>query len=200
MVKTFHLRSLLTLGICVALLGACGDDEKNADLLDGSVDPATGDDGSVQDAGMHEMPAQPTADAGNNPSVPQPDGGVMPIPMTPTHVPSDGEALSLCYDDADCKGEGLGCYAAFGTVAGFCSEKCEKDEDCEPIGGAAASCSPEKLCRVDCSGKDGEGDGACPANMECRDLFDPSVVIAGEQSEPGLISIWRCGYPVQAGS
>jgi hypothetical protein len=36
--------------------------------------------------------------------------------------------------------------------------------------------------------------------MECRDLFDPSLVASGEVSEPGLITIWRCAYPVHGGS
>ncbi len=206
MLRTFGLHSLLTFGVCAVLAGACGDDEKKSEPVDGSVDPVTGGDGGAKDAGEPEVPPVPEVpDAGDGDGhtpVPKPDGGTTskPMPGPLLDLPFNGEALSLCYEGDDCKGSSLGCYAAFGKVAGFCSAKCEKDDDCKPIGGVAASCSPEKLCRVDCSGKDDEGDGACPANMECRDFFDASVVVSGEQSEPGLISIWRCGYPVHAGT
>lgn len=206
MVRTFNLHSLVALGLCALLVSGCGDDEKQSGPVDGSVDPATGaGDGGSKDAdGPEAPPDQGSLDGGDGDAhpTPQPDGGTTEKPMSGTllDLPYSGELLSLCYQNADCKGAGLGCYAAFGTVAGFCSAKCEKDGDCKPIGGVVATCSPEGLCRVDCSGKDDNGDGACPTNMRCRDVFDPSVVVAGEESEPGLISIWRCGYPVHAGS
>ena len=95
-------------------------------------------------------------------------------------LPTDGNALSLCTKDADCNGDDLVCVI-FSTYRGYCADDCKQDSDCPALEGIAATCSSNE-CVVDCAGS-GNGDGACPTNMECV------------QASSGLSSSYRCQYP-----
>ncbi len=206
MARTFGTHSLLALCFSALLSNGCGDDAKKKGVHE-SQDPAKGDDaGENDDAGSKTDAAAEDDDEKPRPMDPV-DAGVNPGPNaeqgssgTLLTLPNDGKHLSICYGHADCTGEGLECYGAFRMAPGFCSALCEADDDCSPIAGLKAGCGPDGQCRVDCSGADDKGDGACPSNMVCRDFFDLAVVGGGAPSEPGLITMWRCGYPVDGGS
>lgn len=110
-----------------------------------------------------------------------------------TGASMDGSRLSICYSSEDCTEEGLVCYGAMlsgpEAGAGFCTQSCTEDADCDPIGGMTATCAPTLgQCRVDCTGS-GSGDGRCPEGMTCRDA-DPRE----DQVAP------RCMYPAGTGS
>jgi hypothetical protein len=110
-------------------------------------------------------------------------------------IKMDGSKLAGCFADSDCK-NGLVCYGQTTTsmmaTAGFCTDACDPDDPfaknaiCPAISNQMASCSPEGECRLDCTGG-GNGDGKCPANMECRDL------------DASMMNAFRCVYPVGTG-
>lgn len=108
----------------------------------------------------------------------------------------DGSRLAACFANADCKND-LVCYgastSAMMATAGFCIERCEPDDPfaanaiCPPILNHAATCSPQGQCRIDCTGTN-NGNGKCPAGMECRDT---------DTSEMGVA--FRCVRPIGTG-
>jgi hypothetical protein len=149
-----------------------------------------GDD--TKDSGPIDKP-QPMddLDGGQDPdpsdgSVPSGDGDAS-APLVA--LPADGNRLSVCYEAADCNGDDLTCYLPDSLVPGFCTDDCNEDKDCPAVEGLAATCSPDGQCRIDCAGK-GKGDGKCPKDMECRDVFDG---ILGPAS-------YKCVYPEGSGS
>jgi hypothetical protein len=89
---------------------------------------------------------------------PQPDAAVDdPLPSVPSEP---GALFSGCVLDLGCD-EDLTCY---GDRMGYCTERCEADDDCTDHGGVDFTCSDQQ-CRVDCgaAGTDGE----CPAPLVC---------------------------------
>ena len=99
--------------------------------------------------------------------------------------------LALCFTDEECLA-GLVCYGpGLGEPAGdagYCTQGCMADADCEPMEGMAATCAPGGQCRVDCTGS-GQGDGPCPSGTVCRDADPREEELA-----------YRCMFPEGTGA
>ncbi len=102
----------------------------------------------------------------------------------PVVLPSDGEALSVCLETADCNGDDLVC-TVFGTYRGYCADDCTEAADCAEIDGLEPACDNTGRCVLDCAGDDNWGGGECPENMECV------AVVGSLLSE----NFFRCQYP-----
>lgn len=155
--------------------------------LDATVVPTPTEDGGALSDATRPVPPVLAGDASVEPTV---DGGAPPVSLQP--LPDNGQKLSTCYGQADCKGDDLTCVGARGVFgAGFCSDDCAQDSDCPAIDGLAASCSLQGQCRISCAGEANDGEGPCPDNMECQ-----NVVPVGVPALP----VYECRYPVGAGS
>ena len=75
-----------------------------------------------------------------------------------------------CGDESSSCAEGLGCYI------GYCEEKCNTDEECQPVEGYRHECEPDGLCHIYCD----EKTEACPQTLatplECVLLWCESAL------------------------
>ena len=205
------LRVLRVVGLAAAVLSpACGDDDKGQTTEpvgelpsgDAAVGVDSGRPSSSMDAGMQgalDATLTPPSSDGSLVTdgaladaaapVVLDDAGKPVVPLVP--LPDDGAPLSVCYGDADCKGDDLVCVGSLGVRgAGFCNDDCVDDKDCPAVAGVPASCSFEGQCVLGCAGSDGKGGGSCPTNMVCRDITDGNLLTQAE---------YRCTYPLGAG-
>jgi hypothetical protein len=198
----------------VVVLSACGEDKGTGTGNGGEGDGSTESPDGLLDAGgpRRNIDAGPTVppvivEDGGGAVIETPDGAAIDIvpdgaapsdpgdgdgllPALPPGItlPTDGNKLSACYNEEGCTGDNLSCVHALGLLgAGYCYDKCETSEDCQPLEGIESICSIESQCVFDCTG-DGLGGGDCPANMVCRNIV------------PGLaVPIFRCEYPYGSG-
>jgi hypothetical protein len=198
-------RAWLAALAALTLSAACGDDSTKTAADGGSGKPtidtpdnASGNDagerGDEKDGAVSQPPVTPTFDAGVDADGSTEDGTVPTTDDAATSdgavsntkpLPSNGDRLSLCYAKSDCNGDDLVCYLPDSARPGYCTDDCATDKDCQPLGGLAASCSPDGFCRIDCAGDKGAGDGPCPADMVCRNVTAANP----------LLSSFRCTYP-----
>jgi hypothetical protein len=152
---------------------------------DGSVDAAS--DASSEPTGDATVVPQPDAATTD-----QPDAAIPPaMPPELKPLPADGNRLSICYDDADCKSDDLVCYMPRGVIPGTCVDDCNQDSDCPAAAGVPSVCNDfTNECEFDCAGSDGEGKGACPPDMVCADVGSGGVFAP---------EVWRCRYPAGGG-
>jgi len=123
---------------------------------------ATGGVGGTSGAGAGGS----AGSAGSAGMDPDEDAAMDPMdPMDPVALPSDGEQLAVCFDTDACNGDDLVCVQ-FDSYQGYCADDCSEDSDCPDIEGIEGTCDNNDRCVIDCVG-DGEGDGECPASMEC---------------------------------
>ena len=199
------MRKQLVVGLCLLLCGvACGGDD-DAAVVDGGS-PMAGNGGMGGGAGGTTGGAGGMAGGGAGGTVggvggvggagaggaagtagmdPDEDGGVEESDAAePDELPTDGDALSVCFETEDCNGDDLVCVQ-YDTYQGFCSADCQEDGDCDAIDGVEATCDGSDRCVLDCGGDEAEGDGECPEHMTCVELT----------TLPLADPTYRCQYP-----
>ena len=129
------------------------------------------------------MRAEPVLDSTRGPALPYPGGMRTSTILLPLLLIlandircKDDDASTAaqfgepCGDESSSCAEGLGCYI------GYCEEKCNTDEECQPVEGYRHECEPDGLCHIYCD----EKTEACPQTLatplECVLLWCESAL------------------------
>jgi hypothetical protein len=129
-----------------SLLGACGGDQTSAP----ERGPIT-----QEDASAASVPDDDGEGSNGKPSESLPGESA----ARPATIRLDGQRGAGCFDDADCKGDGLVCFLHTGS------------RDCagvlkSPTGVTATTSCDVGACQIDCTA----GGATCPCSVSCRDV------------------------------